>query len=447
MRLLLTLTLSILLVPSVFATQDWNRFRGPAGSGVVDGPDIPREWSADVNLKWRTALPGKGVSSPIVNGDRVFLTAYTGYGLDMEAPGNPADLVRHLLAFDRATGEELWRFSIASTGKEDPFTGFITQHGYASSSPVTDGERVYVLFGKSGLFALTRDGEELWRKNLGTKSDPARWGDASSPILVDDVLVINAGILSNQVIGLDKLSGKTLWTVEDESFTNSWSTPAVYRTGDTAQIITHFPFKVLGIDAKTGETLWTAKTPLDDATSPSIVIQDDIAYLMGSRAGHAMAIRLGGKGDVSESHVLWQDRARAGIVSPVVVGKAMYWAAGGIFMAHDLATGERIYQARLPRIGPATGGFPNVDYSSPIAVGNHIVQFTRNGESYVIEATDEFKVVGHNAAFAGDDSAFSATPAVSNGELFIRSNSYLYCIKEEETKVEADVVNTVTETR
>ena len=407
---------------------DWNRFRGPDGSGMADGSGVPQEWSLETNLKWRTALPGKGVSSPIVNGDRVFVTAYTGYGLDMKAPGEPADLIRHLLALDRETGAEVWRVSVKSAGGEDPYQGFITQHGYASSTPVTDGERVYALFGKSGLFAFDRNGKELWRRSLGDQSDAARWGDASSPILVGDVLVVNAGVLGRQIVGLDKRTGEQLWAVEDSAFTNSWSTPAVYRRGDTAQVLAHFPFRIVGLDPGTGQVVWSAKTPLDDATSPSIVVRNDVAYLMGSRAGHAMAVRLGGKGDVSESHVLWKQQVRAGITTPVIVGDALYWASNGIFMAHDLETGERIYRDRLPRLGGPTGGFPNVDYSSPIVVDGKIVQFTRNGESYVIEAGEELRIAAHNPPFEGDSTAFSATPAASRGELFVRSEGYLYCI-------------------
>ena len=187
---------------------DWTRFRGPGGSGSMDGPAVPPEWSSEKNLKWRTALPGKGSSSPIVAGDRVFVTCYTGYGVDPNNPGEPEDLVRHVIAFDRGSGKEVWRASIAATGKEDPYQGFITQHGYASSSPVTDGENVYALLGKSGLYAFDRNGKTLWQVALGQKSDPAKWGHGSSPILVGDVVIVDAGILGNHFVGIDKRTGE-----------------------------------------------------------------------------------------------------------------------------------------------------------------------------------------------------------------------------------------------
>ncbi|MEM6455810.1 MAG: PQQ-binding-like beta-propeller repeat protein [Acidobacteriota bacterium] len=421
------LVLNVLVFAASTAHADWPRFRGPAGTGVVDGPAIPSTYSLTENLAWRTALPGKGVSSPIVHGDRVYVTAYTGYGQDLESPGDPADLVRHLLAFDRATGDEVWRFSVPTAGSEDPYKGFLTQHGYASSTPVTDGDRIYVLFGRSGLIAVDTSGKEVWRRDVGQKSDPARWGDASSPILIDDVVVVNAGVLGHQVVGLDRRTGEQLWSVQDEKFTNAWSTPAVYRAGDRSQVLVHFPFKIMGLDPRTGDVVWFAETPLDDATSPSIVVHGDVAYLTGSRAGHGMAVALGGQGDVSKSHVLWRQRLRAGIVTPVILAGTMFWSSSGIFMAYDIESGERVYRARLPRKGGPTGGFPNVDYSSPIAVGDRIVQFTRSGESYVIDAGDTFQLRAHNAAIDGDPSAFSATPAASDGQLFVRSEAYLYC--------------------
>ncbi|MGB0714758.1 MAG: PQQ-binding-like beta-propeller repeat protein [Phycisphaerae bacterium] len=416
------------LCASVSDAGDWSRFRGPDGSGVIQGPELPASWSSKSNLKWRTPLPGKGVSSPIVVGNRVYLTCYTGYGLDPEKPGKVDELVRHLIAFDRLTGEEVWRTSVKSMAEEDPYKGFITQHGYASASPVSDGEHVFVIFGKSGLFAFDQSGKQVWRTELGTKSDPARWGDSASPILVGDTLVVDAGVLGNHVVGIDKKTGDKRWSIEDPSFTNSWATPSVLRVDGKTQVLVHVPKKVMALEPKSGDVIWSATSPLNDATCGGIVTKGERAYLMGSREGHGMAIDCTGSGDVSESHVKWNKRIRSGIATPVVVGENMYWSSGGIFFAADLKTGEYKYRERLPRLGESAGGFPNGDYSSPIAVGNKIVQFTRNGESYVIEAGDEFKIASHNAPFEDDDSAFSATPAASNGELFMRSESFLYCI-------------------
>lgn len=414
------------------AAQDWTRFRGPEGSGKVDGPAIPVEWSSTKNLLWKTPLPGKGSSSPIVSGNYVFLTAYTGYGVDIDNLGKPEDLVRHLIAINRNTGEEFWRASVPTTSQEDIYGGFLTQHGYASSTPATDGERVYAVLGKSGLYAYDLDGKQLWHYDLGQKSDPARWGDGSSPIVVGDLVIVDAGILGNHFVAIDKTSGEKVWSIDDPAFTNCWATPTPYGEDGSQQILFHVPKKVIAVDPVSGEQLWTVDSPLDDATCGSIVTDEGKAFLMGSRAGNALAFDC--TPDASEDRVLWKTGLRSGIATPIISGENLYWASGGVFYAASLETGEYVYKKRLPRIGGPTGGFPNANYSSPVAVGENIIQFTRNGESYVIRPGNEFDLVSHNAAFDGDESAFSATPAISDGQLFVRSESFLYCIGKSEEK-------------
>ncbi|MEM1452776.1 MAG: hypothetical protein AAGI22_26970, partial [Planctomycetota bacterium] len=167
--------------------------------------------------------------------------------------------------------------------------------------------------------------------------------------------------------------------------------------------------------------------PLDDSTCASIVTADGKGYVMGTRRGRGMAFDCTpepGGGD----RVLWKRNIRSGICTPILVGGGMYWCTGGILMGADVETGDYLYRERLPRLDGPTGGFPNADYSSPVAVGDLIVQFTRSGESYVVRAGEEFDLVAHNPAFDGDESAFSSSPAVSNGELFVRSEAFLYCI-------------------
>lgn len=407
---------------------DWTRFRGPNGSGKVTESGIPLEWSSNKHLKWRAEVPGKGTSSPVVAGNQIYVTAYTGYGLSLENPGDSSDLVRHVLAYDRATGKELWRFSVKSTAKEDPYRGFIVQHGYASSSVATDGQQVYAVLGKSGLFALDRQGNQLWQYDLGQKSDPAKWGDGSSPILWGDLVIVDAGILGNQLVAVNKNTGEKAWAIEDSSFTNSWSTPIVMSIDGRDQVLFNMPGKVLAVDPATGDKLWSARSPLNDAACGGIIASEDKVFLMGSRAGRAIGIRCGGSGDISDSNTLWQTNLRSGIVTPVVIGERMYWTSGGLFYAASLQDGEYVYKKRLPRLGGPTGSFPNADYSSPVAVGNNIILFTRNGESYVIAAGDQWQLLSHNPPFEDDDTAFSSSPAIADDELFIRSEKYLYSI-------------------
>ncbi len=329
MKLSIPAAILLTILTGLCQAADWNRFRGPQGGGVVEDATIPMTWSRESNLKWKAPLPGKGSSSPVVDHDRVYVTCYTGYGIDPSNPGEPQDLVRHLLAIDRSSGNEIWRKSIASTADEDPYQGFITQHGYASSSPATDGERVYALLGKSGLYAFSRDGEQLWHVELGQKSDPAKWGDGSSPIVVGDLVIVDAGVLGNHFVGIDKQTGEKVWSVADPGFTNGWATPTEVFVDGQVQVLFNVPKKILSIDPLTGTTLWSADSPLDDAACGSIVTKDGVAFLMGSRAGRAMAVKCDGSGDVSETGTLWQKQMRSGICTPLIVGDNMYWTSGG----------------------------------------------------------------------------------------------------------------------
>lgn len=427
-QIFIAICFSLTVVASKTAAEDWPRFRGPNGAGSVAGQSIPAQWSAQKNLKWSVDLPGKGSSSPIVAGDRVYVTCYTGYGLDRKQPGEKKSLIRHLLAFDRASGKELWRASVKSEESEDSFQGFIQEHGYASSTPTVDDERVYAFFGKSGLFAFDLDGKQVWSTSLGIKSDPAKWGGGSSPILYQDLIVVNAGVVGNQLVAINKRTGEKVWSLRDAGFTNCWSTPTIVRGENGDQILFNVPRKIIAVDPATGKKLWETDSPLTDATCASVVHTDGIAYVMGGRAGRAMAFRCGGQGNVSNTNTLWSNNLRAGICTPLIVGKNLYWTSGGIFFAADRKTGEYVYRQRLPRKGRASGGFRSVDYSSPVAAGENIVLFTRFGEGYVIKAGDEFQLVGHNESFADDASWFNGTPAISDGELFVRSEGKLYCI-------------------
>ena len=163
--------------------EDWSRFRGPSGNGVAkDSDQLPSNWSPKANLAWKTELPGPGASSPIVVGKRVFVTCYSGYGLDQQSPGDIKDLVRHLVCIDLDTGKKIWQRDVKAALPEDPYSGIgVTAHGYASHTPVSDGKNIYAFFGKSGIHAFDMDGEPLWSANVGMESDPAKWGSSSQP--------------------------------------------------------------------------------------------------------------------------------------------------------------------------------------------------------------------------------------------------------------------------
>ena len=423
------LNLSVLLFCiGSLEVEDWTRFRGPNGSGVSSS-SAPIEWADETNMKWATELPGPGSSCPIVLNDKVYLTCYTGYGTDRRNPGNPGDLKRHLLCFDRASGKEVWRSTVDSENDEDPYKGFICDHGYASSTPVTDGKHLYVHFGKTGLFAFDMNGKQVWKKNVGTKSDPAKWGNGSSCVIYKDLVIINAGNTDNSIIAFNKSDGAEVWRVRDEKFTFTWSTPIVVKVDDHDELILNMPGKILGYDPATGKELWWAKSPIERTVCGSCVYKDGVVYAMGGREGRAVAVKVGGKGDVSESHTVWSNNLRSGINTPIIANGNLYWIAAGQLLCADCETGEYHYRERVPSKNSGQRRGPSGDYASPVAIGDKILMVSRSGLTHVIEATDELKKVGENS-IADDGSRFNATPAISDGQIFIRSENKLYCISK-----------------
>ena len=210
------------VAPLLFVAADWPQFRGPASAGV--SPDeVPTEWDDTRNIVWKTELPGPGSSSPIVLGDRVYVTCYSGYGLKRNRPGEIENLKRHLVAVDRSSGEIVWDTPVAAKTPEQEFTGFETEHGYASSTPTTDGERLYVFYGRSGVYAFDMQGELLWEADVGTATHI--WGTATSPLVHDDVVIVNASIESGSIVGLDKATGKEVWRTTGAI--TSWGSPTL----------------------------------------------------------------------------------------------------------------------------------------------------------------------------------------------------------------------------
>ncbi|MEL6109214.1 MAG: PQQ-binding-like beta-propeller repeat protein [Planctomycetota bacterium] len=201
-----TLVSVALLLTSCARSQaeDWLGFRGPNVSGIYDG-NLPTHWSDTQNLKWALPLRGKGVSSPIVVGGRVFVTTFSGFGQDPQSPGDLRDLRRHLVCVDRHDGSVLWQRSPPTRFPEDRYEGFITDHGYASCTPVSDGERVYAFFGKSGIYAFDLDGTLLWQKPVGSESGPTEWGSAASPSIHKELLLVNACDETQALIAFDRL--------------------------------------------------------------------------------------------------------------------------------------------------------------------------------------------------------------------------------------------------
>jgi outer membrane protein assembly factor BamB len=393
---------------------DWRGFRGPEGQGIASDKNLPTTWDDMRIIAWKTKLPGPGASSPITLGDRVYVTCYSGYGTDNG--GKQADLTRHFLCLDRLSGEIKWTRKIPAKLPETPYGGFITQHGYAASTPATDGERVYVFFGKSGVFAFDLDGKQLWKASVGTRTHG--WGSASSPVLYKGLVIINAGVESGAVVALNKKTGKPVWRYG--GIQRSWSTPVLVElSGGKTELALSVPGKIVGIDPDNGKELWHCDG-IDDYICPSVVARDGIVYAIGGRQHKAVAVRAAGRGDVTKTHRLWEQFVGSNVSSPVLVGDYLYWVSdAGVAYCVKAATGEMIYGERLQGAGRV--------YASAVAADGKLYVVTRDKGTFVLAARPKFEVLAHNT-FRSDESIFNGSPAVTGGQLFLRSDQYLYCI-------------------
>jgi outer membrane protein assembly factor BamB len=416
---------------------DWARFRGPNGSGVsADKGSLPSKWSEEENLVWKAALPGPGSSSPIIVGDKVFVTCWTGYATGEDDFESMESLKRHLVCIDRTTGKLLWEKSVAAVLPEDSFRGMFAENGYATHTPVSDGDNVFVFFGKSGVHAFTIDGKKLWSANVGSDRDQRGWGSASSPILYGDSVIVTAAIESRALVALDKKTGKEVWKTQANGFGSTWGTPVVVGEGDKSELVLGVPYEIWSLNPSNGKLRWYAEALQSSSMCSSVVTDGTALYAIGGREGGSVAIKAGGKGDVTKSHQMWVGSDRARVGTPVVHDGLVYWISSGIANCIEAKTGKKVYQGRLEG-GSSTGGGGRSrggrgggnDYSSAIIGDGKLFYVSRSGTAFVIKLGREFEQLGTNK-FVSDKGDHSATPAISGGRLFIRSSRNLYCVGE-----------------
>ncbi len=397
---------------SSLPAADWPCFRGPTGEGGSIDTEVPTQWSDDDNLKWKLEMPGKGFSSPIIVGDYIFVTCYS------ESAEDLTNLKRHLLCVNRSDGEVVWEKVVPSAAPEIRGPSFGTSHGYASHTPVSDGEHVYVLFGNTGVLAFDMKGNKLWQKSIGAEN-AAMFGSASSPILYGDRLIITAGAESESIRALDKRTGEELWKAEGASLSRCYCTPLIVKNREGEdELLISAPYEVWSLNPDTGKLKWYAETKVDINAVPSPITQDGICFVIGGRSGGRAAIRLGGKGDVTETNVLWSTTVGSYVSSPVLHNGHLYWVNDrGIAFCVDAKTGKEVARKRIG------GQF----YASAVLIKDKLYAVSRFDGTYILEATPELTQVAHNRL--SDESDFSGSPAVSDGQLILRSDKYLYCIE------------------
>jgi outer membrane protein assembly factor BamB len=427
------------------AGADWPEFRGAAGASTSADQNLPESWSDREAVAWRTKLPGQGASSPIIFGDRIYVTCYSGYGVDRDNPGTTDELVRQIVCLNESDGKVVWSKELKTKSPEARYSGFMTQHGYASNTPATDGKQVFVFLGTGGVYAFDVQGNEQWHADVGKGTDG--WGSACSLRLYGDLVIVNATIESRSVIALHQATGKEAWRFKVAGG-KSWSTPALVHTSQGSdELIVNSEGRVSALDPSTGKEIWWCEG-IGDYTCPSVLPGKDVVYVSGGRQSQMLAIRTGGKGDVSKSHVLWRERIGANVTSPVLLGNRLYGVSDrGIAYAVDAESGKIIYQQRLsepaqPAVRPAAfqqpgrkkgfggGGFGGGGlqfYASLVAADNKLYAVSRSAGTFVLAPGDALKVISTNR-IGSDSSNFDATPAIADGKIYLRSNDALYCI-------------------
>jgi outer membrane protein assembly factor BamB len=385
------------------AAEEWPGWRGPRGDGTSAELGLPIRWSKTENIRWQTPLPGKGHSSPIVWGERIFLTTC----LEREEK-------RLLVCLSRLDGRILWQREVLTARLERKHN----LNSFASSTPVTDGRHVWVTFLESPRMQVVCydfDGREIWRRSPGEFHSVH--GFCSSPILYKDMLIINGDQDAEAwIVALDKTNGAERWRSDRPNRTRSYCVPIIVKAAGKTQLVLSGSKCVASYDPDTAEQIWIIDGPTEQFVS-SLVYGDGVLFLTaGFPTYHLMGIRPDGQGNVTHSHVLWHDTHAADYVpSPIAHGSHFFWVNdNGIAGCVDAKTGKRAWTQRLGKHHSA----------SPVSAGGYLYFPDDDGNTYVLKAGPKFELVSKNAL--GDECY--ASPAIAHGQIFIRTLHSLYCI-------------------
>ena len=397
------------LLAQTSLAEDWPQFRGPGSLGKSQAKNLPVTWSDTENLIWKTAMPGSGSSSPIALDGKLYVTCYSGYGLD-QGRGKMEDLAFHVVCIDGGKGTIIWDKKIEPVLPESKE---VRDHGYAAQTPATDGKHLYVFFGKSGVFKVDLNGEQIWQTSVGTKVHG--WGSGTSPVLYKNLVIVNASVESGSLVAINKESGKEVWRAA--GMDSSWNTPhLVDAPGGKQELAVSVKGFVLGFDPGTGEEIWRCEG-IPDYICPSIISHEGILYALGGRRSMTIAIRSGGRGDVSKTHKVWQADVGANVSSPVVHDGHLYWVSDRNKTAYCLSLADgSIKYSKSVNVQP---------YASTLLADGRLYVVTRFDGTLVLAAGPQFDQMAHNKL--ADETVFNASPIVFNGNLILRSNKNLYC--------------------
>jgi outer membrane protein assembly factor BamB len=447
--------LLLLALAAPLPAADWPQFRGPNRDGVSTDANVPLKWSETENMKWKLDLPGPGASSPIVTGDKVIVTCFSGHNVEN---GDVSALVRHVVCVDKATGKKLWQKDYPAKHRDDPSRGMIMEHGFTSNTPATDGENVYVHWGKGGVVALTLDGKELWTADTGTESNRMKWGSAGSVLLWKNLVIVNASDESQAIVAFDKATGKQAWKQAATALEMSFSSPRLFKQADGREdLLVAANGELWGLNPESGKLRWWSVHGLSGNFSPDPVAVGDVVCIFGGfpQTGR-VAVKAGIKDEVPETNILWRDNNSTYVPTPVLHDGKLYVVNDqGFAWCADAKTGDMLYRERATETassgvnsgggrgdgnasgggrgdgsgggGRRGGGGNKPFYASPLVVGDMIYAVSRKQGTLVYPAKPRFEKPTINL-IASDTTDFNATPSVSDGCLYLRSNKALYCV-------------------
>jgi outer membrane protein assembly factor BamB len=399
--------LFLVVITPTAAAENWPQYRGPGGLGVSPEKGLPTKWGAGDGVLWKTKLPGPGHSSPVVWGDRLFLTAYAAAG-----GANRGRLL--VLSVDRLTGKILWEREVRA-GQIERMGG---ANAPATPTPATDGRRVYVYFGSYGLVCFDFEGRKVWEREVAPCG--GEFGSASSPVLHGRLLLLNCtSDAGGLLLAADKETGRTVWSAAHAQPALSFATPFVWDTGAGAQIVLVVSGHVKGFDPRTGRESWRV-SGFPRGVAPTPVADGGLLYVASNAPpGFIVAIRPGGGGDVTATHVAWRhDKGVVSVPSPLAVGGHLFALRdGGVLTCLDAKTGAVLWQQRLP----ARGNY----FASPVAGDGKVYVVSEEGEVSVVAAKPVYELLATNSM----RERTMASPAISAGGIFIRTDEHLYCVK------------------
>jgi outer membrane protein assembly factor BamB len=428
---LAVLAVTLRAAPDLPSEHFWPQWRGPYATGVSKVANPPIEWSETKNVRWKVEIPGRGSSSPVVWGNRMFVLTAVPIGIEGAAAHAPRgglptrDHYRFVvLAIDRGTGKTVWE---RTAREEQPREATHQDNGtYASSSAITDGQRVYAWFESQGMYVYDMDGTLLWSKDLGDKLMRNQFGEGSTPVLSGDHLVI---VWDHQggsfIVSLDAASGRELWRVNREEI-DTWATPLVVEHDGRRQVIAPGMRKIRAYDLDTGNVVWESKGVTMNPI-PSPVFGDGLVFVTsGFQGNNLKAIRLASaKGDITGTDsIVWTlDRDTPYVPSPLLYDGILYLLKtnSGILSAFEASSGKPHYQ--LQRLE----GLPEV-FASPVGAGGRVYIAGRDGVVLVLRNGKRYEVLASNRL----DDGFDASPALVDNAIYLRGYRYLYCLQSQE---------------